>query len=449
MSEMNGKAKGEQTVKPVLKSRRALLAALIAGTTVASTGCSSGSAFSIASMNPFSKPEATTVQPNDGGSRMSESFASMTDSAKSGFTTFGASARNAVGKTTNAVTGVFRKPTKSTSESDPLSLGNKPDKVDADVYVANGQLWESSGDLTKAMESYTRALESEPNDAQALSSVARLNFRQGKFQKANEYYNRALANSPDDAELHNDIGLTRSKLNDASGSVASFEKALQLAPGTSRYANNLATVHFESGDPAASYQVLVSNNKPAVAHFNMAYLFFKNGQMDDAKKHLSGAVGFESQGESDAIVKRAVDRSREMLAQIDASSAPVAQAAPQATIAGGQLFNGPQTSPVRQTARSIAPSAKATTTTAPASAAITPPVPTYVPSNPTGASQGTIPARPSWNRHPASSSATPTTSAKPVRPTPPVAKSPSLQAEPKSGGTESLYSLPTEFNPGN
>jgi len=445
---MNGKAKGESTVKSVFKARRALLAALIAGTTIASSGCSSGGAFSIASMNPFSKPEATTVQTNDGGSGISESFASMTDSAKSGITTFGASARNAVGKTTNAVTGVFRKPTEPTSKSDPLSLANKPDKVDADVYVANGQLWESSGDLTKAMESYTRALESEPNDAQALSSVARLNFRQGKFQKANEYYNRALANSPNDAELHNDIGLTRSKLNDARGSVASFEKALELAPGTSRYANNLATVHFEAGDPATAYQVLASNNKPAVAHFNMAYLFFKNGQMNEAKTHLSGAVEFESQGSSDAIVKRAVDRSREMLAQIDAKSAPVAQAAPQATIAGGQLFNGPQTSPVQQTARSVVRTTNPTATTAPAAAAITPPVPTYEPSNHAGAFQGATPVTPSWNRHPASLPATNSVSAKPVRPTPPVTQSPSVHAEPKVGGSESSipFSLPTGFD---
>jgi len=439
----------------------------------------------MASMNPFSKADATAAQNLDPAPGMSESFASMTDNAKNGMSTFGASARNAVGKTTNAVAGVFRKPTKPDSESDPLSLDNKPEKVNSDVYVANGQLWESSGDLTKAMESYTRALESEPNDAQALSSIARLNYRQGKFQKANDYFNRAMTNSPQDAELHNDIGLTRSKLNDPQGSVVSFEKALKLAPGTSRYANNLATVHFEAGDSTAAYRVLVSNNKPAVAHFNMAYLHFKNGQMNDAKKHLNGAVQFESQGASDDIVKRAVDRSREMLAQIDASTAPVAQAAPQATIAGGQFFNGPQTSPVQQTARSVAPPATKPADTmspmapkstmapkppmAPASHAITPPpAPTYIPINPAASTQGTIPgtipatipgttpATSTWNRQPASSpvapvASAPLASARPVRPTPPVAKMTSDQPEPNAttSGFSFPFSLPTDFDQDN
>lgn len=332
-------------------------------------------------------------------------------------TTFGVSARNAVGKTTSAVTGVFRKPVETPAPSDPLSLSNKPEKVNAEVYVANGQLWESSGDLIKAMESYTKALESEPNNAQALSSIARLNYRQGKYQQANEFFGRALQHGPNDAELHNDIALTKSKLNDSAGSIASFEEALKLAPGTSRYANNLATVHFESGDAESAYRVLMMNNKPAVAHFNMAYLHFKNGQMAEAKKHLNGAVQFESQASSDQIVKRAVDRSREMLAQIDASSAPVAQAAPQATVAGGQFFNGPQTAPVQQTARSVNQTPAAAPAAGPATNAITPPAPTYVPASP--AVTGATPATPKWNR-PAQPVTQPTN--KPVRPAPPVAQ---------------------------
>jgi hypothetical protein len=84
----------------------------------------------------------------------------------------------------------------------------------------------------------------------------------------------------------------------------------------------------------------------------MAYLHFKNGQMTEAKGHLGEAVRFEPQAASDAAIQRAVERSRDMLAQIDASMAPVAQAAPQATIAGGRFFaDAPKTSPVQQTSQ--------------------------------------------------------------------------------------------------
>ena len=426
-------------MKPVNKTRSLLLATLIAGSTVGLTGCSSGTGFSLASMNPFSRPKPNPVEESGAKAGMSESIASMTNSAKSGVTAIGASARTAVGKTTSAVTGVFRKPTDPASSSDPLSLSNKPETVNAEVYVANGQLWESSGDMTKARESYDNALKSEPNNAQALVSIARLNYREGKYQEASEFFRRALTVSPNDAELHNDIALTQSKLNDVAGSIASFEKALKLAPGTSRYANNLATVHYESGDAAAAYRVLVTNNKPAVAHFNMAYLHYKSGNLEEAKKHLNAAAQYEPESSSDAIVNRAVTRSKEMLAQINTAASPVAQAAPQATIAGGQFFNGRESSPVQQTAQSEVAAAtgavntKAAPTAGPATQAITPPAATNVSLSP-GAVMGADTSLPaSWMQQ--------TTTAPAVQPS---------QSKPGSStdaaGPSFPFSLPSSFD---
>lgn len=452
-------------MKPVTKTRTNLLATLLAGSTLLSSGCSTGG-FSIASLNPFAKPPATSVTPTPAPLGMTETLASMTDSARQGITSFGASARDAVGKTTSAVTGVFRRPaaaTESQVEADPLSLATQPESVGAEVYVANGQLWESSGDLTKAMESYTKALESEPDSPTALASIARLNYRQGQYQQANDYFNRALKQSPGDAELLNDLGLTRSKLNDTPGAIAAFQQALTLAPKTSRYANNMATVHFESGNPAAAYQVLAANNNPAVAHFNMAYLYFKTGQMDEAKQHLNGALQFESQAGEDSIVKRAVDRSREMLAQIDASSSPVAQAAPQATIAAGPFFDGPQSAPVRQTAQAenaLAPPAASAVVAGPAATptprvptatqAITPPA-LQTPVTPVPASPATVaPATTTWQTPTPSG---PQPAAKPVRPTmaAPASESPQIPAADQgnqgSDQPQLPFALPSGFNP--
>ena len=328
-------------MKPDIKVRRALLATCLAGVTLASTGCSS-SGFSMASVNPFSKsnPAVGTA------SGITESIASSTKS-------IGGSAKSAFVKTSDAVAGVFRRGEPSPEEGaapDPLSLSNKPAKVGPEVFVANGQLWESTGENGKAMESYVKALESEPNNPPALTSIARLHFRQGNHQKAAEFFQRAISQTPDDPGLHNDLGLTLSKLGNYPAANASLGRALELAPGTSRYANNLASVRFEAGDPASAYEVLATNNKPAVAHFNMAYLHYKNGQLTDARGHLAQAMQFEEKANEDVAVKRAVDRSREMLAQIDSSLGPVAQAAPQASIAGGRFLT--QNPSVQQTSQS-------------------------------------------------------------------------------------------------
>ncbi|QDT01684.1 photosystem I assembly protein Ycf3 [Rubripirellula lacrimiformis] len=280
----------------------------------------------MASMNPFAKSTPAGAPPT------------ATDSIASGSTNqvkaVTVSAKNAIGKTAGAVAGVFRRDkgddkAPELDADDPLRLDNKPDKVDPEVFVANGQLWESTGDFNKAMESYTKALESVPNHPPALTSIARLHFRQGNLPQAAKTFELAIAQSPQDAGLFNDLGLTLSKMGNHAGAASALERALQLAPGTSRFANNLASVRFDSGDPAAAMKVLAQNNKPAVAHFNMAYLYFKGGQMESARGQINEAMKFESKAAGDVAVGRAIDRSREMLAQINASMGTIATATSQ------------------------------------------------------------------------------------------------------------------------
>ena len=81
----------------------------------------------------------------------------------------------------------------------------------------------------------------------------------------------------------------------------------------------------------------------------MAYLHYSNGELTKARGYLGQALEYQNQGAADAAVKLAVDRSRSLLVQIDASLGPVAQAAPQATIAGGGFLK-PQP-PVQQTSQ--------------------------------------------------------------------------------------------------
>jgi Tfp pilus assembly protein PilF len=302
-------------------------------------------------------------------------------------------------------------------------------------------LWESTGDFTKAMESYTKALESEASHAPALTSIARLHFRQGKHKQAAEFFQRAITQSPDDAGLHNDLGLTLNKLGDSAGATKSLEKALELAPGTSRYANNLASVKFEAGDSNGAYEVLASNNKPAVAHFNMAYLYFKGGKVDAAREHLGQVMKYETQAAADPAIQRAVERSRDMIAQISAATAPVAQAAPQASIAAGNQVNPEKT--IQQTSQSTTP----TTGVSPA-ASILPanlgyqiPGPASTqPSAPKSTSAGAV-------QPPATSSPTPETPSASVSPTRPMPTRPTMESEADQDAMppSNPFSLPDGF----
>lgn len=319
-------------VNSVSKLRQVIFSSLVVGTTVTLTGCTSGGV-SLSSMNPFSKQKATIEQAPD----VTEAIAASDEGTKSQLASFGENAKKAFSKTTNAVTGAFRfgddKVVEEEVISDPLSLANKPASVGPEVYVANGRLWESTGDNTKAMESYTKALQNAPGDPEALASIARLHLRQGNQQQAVQYFQQAIAGAPENALLYNELGLVLNTAGNYQQAVVALEKSLELAPGTSKYANSLASVRFGGGDATAAYQVLLANNKPAIANYNMAYLLYSNGQVEVARGYLNQALQSQREGVADPAVKLAVDRSRSLLSQIDTNLGPVAQPSPQATIA--------------------------------------------------------------------------------------------------------------------
>jgi len=340
----------------IRSARRNMLAAFLAcSTTLPITGCAGGG-MSLASLNPFSKSGENVANAAPAGPTATGRLAAMRQTATGQVSSMGMATKSAYAKAKNGVTGVFGGSKTSVDENgnaiavdDPTRL-DTPASVGPDVFVAQGVLWETTGDFQKAMQSYTRALETEPKNAAALASVARLHFRQENYQPAADSFRRAIEQNPNDAGLQNDFGLTQAKLGDVAGATQSITRALTIAPGTSRFANNLANVKYAAGDTAGALAVLMQHNKPAVAHFNMAYLHYNAGKFADAKNHLVEVVKYEPQAGSDSAVGKAVTRSKEMLATIEGPASRIAQAAPQAFAAAGQFANAIQ-QPVQQTAQ--------------------------------------------------------------------------------------------------
>ncbi len=286
----------------------------------------------MASLNPFTKTaDSVAAAPSESPPKTGQ-LASMQQAVAGQANNLSMATSSAWNKTKNGVTGLFGGAPTTVAEdgtkladNDPTRLST-PATVSPEVFVAQGALWETTGDFTKAMDSYNRAVQAEPNNAAALASVARLQLRQQNFPQASEAFEKALKASPNDSALLNDYGMARAKMGDITGADRAITQALVVSPGTSRFANNLANIRFDAGDQDGALAVLIQHNKPAVAHFNMAYLQYQAGNYAAAKNQLSEVLKYEPTASQDTAVAQAVSRSRDLLTTIDGGTTRIAQA---------------------------------------------------------------------------------------------------------------------------
>jgi tetratricopeptide (TPR) repeat protein len=179
--------------------------------------------------------------------------------------------------------------TKGASTDDPTSLASMPTNLGPEIWVTNGQLYESQGNFAKAQENYSKALEVEPSNEAALLSVARLHSRQQQFAEAEVVFQKALAINPQAAIL-NEMALAQQKQGKTAEAQNSVQRAISMDPQNARYRNNLAGMLVATGRSDEAVQQLEQVFPSAVANYNVAYLHFNNKNVPAAQQHLQLAL---------------------------------------------------------------------------------------------------------------------------------------------------------------
>lgn len=258
-------------------ARRRYLASLVAGALLAASGCSSMS--------------GGTGWWSSTGSSMYGASATTAKGISGQFKSMGTTVSSAFGKAKTAITAPFQPNAPAVSDkADPTSLASMPNQLTPELWVMQGQLAESQGQQAKALESYQKALQAEPNNLAALVSTARLYDRQGDAARSVEHFQKALAINPNDASIHNDLGLAYSKAGNAAAARDSLIKAANIDSSSVRYRNNLATLLVEQGQADEAVSQLKQVLPPAVAHYNVAYLHFTKQNVPAAQQQLQLAL---------------------------------------------------------------------------------------------------------------------------------------------------------------
>lgn len=277
-----------------LQFRRIWLARLlVAGlgcSSISFTGCNTTSPFK--SLSNFGKTTPPSESANPGfGASMGTSLSNTGKAVKNQFSSVSSAVSSAVTKTKTAISSPFTPVSSTTATAEGgESPVNNPLNIKPEIFVYQGNYFESQGNYTKAADSYSRALQSEPKNASALISMARLYDRQQDPVKATEFYQRVIEVAPNNADAYLELGNLQANAGDLKGAQENFSKATTLQPSNKSYRHALAGALLDSGDPNAALAQMTQCESPAMAQYQMAYMHFQRKNMPATQQHLSEAL---------------------------------------------------------------------------------------------------------------------------------------------------------------
>ena len=121
-------------------------------------------------------------------------------------------------------------------------------------YLA--QLYRTTGDQPRAVESFERAVELDPSYLAALIRLGELHLDDGRPEEAEPLFERALALDPASAPALAGVGRAALARGETVRAIDYLERALAVGPSAWNLHYNLATAYREAGVPARAEEHL-------------------------------------------------------------------------------------------------------------------------------------------------------------------------------------------------
>jgi tetratricopeptide (TPR) repeat protein len=201
-------------------------------------------------------------------------------------------------------------------------------QVLADLGRLEGSARAQSGRREEAIDTYRRAVMLEPDNAPALAELARLLLEAGQPEEAIDHARRAVRAQPGlqaaqvnlaaaylklgrDREAEEaareelrrrprspqgltNLALVRQLRGDLRGALDLLERAAELAPDDADVLANLGTLEAQAGRRPqalrAYLRLLELRPNDGTCHNDVAVLYFREGQVDAARRHVSRAL---------------------------------------------------------------------------------------------------------------------------------------------------------------
>ena len=159
----------------------------------------------------------------------------------------------------------------------------------SDNFIAHyglGYALFQKGKVEDAIAQYQKALEINPDYAEACNNLGNALLRQGKVDEAIGLLQKALQLKPDYAEACVNLGNALLQLGKADEAIAQLQRALQLNPDSANAHDILGNALFQKGnvtEAITQYQVALQiNPHSAEAGYNFGNALLQLGKVDEA-----------------------------------------------------------------------------------------------------------------------------------------------------------------------
>ena len=178
---------------------------------------------------------------------------------------------------------------------------------DPQAHYSLGLKYESLGKTKKAIGEYNKALSLKPDDDKVLYSLGRLMGELGEAEQAIEIIKQAVKLKPNSAEARSLLAAAYNKQGTAlmlQGSLDAAKEALETgiqAKGgpaeTEALLNNLGCLYVRENQPDEAIgtfqEVLRQNPNVPQAHYNLALLYYTQGDYQAASREFFALKGLD------------------------------------------------------------------------------------------------------------------------------------------------------------
>ena len=157
--------------------------------------------------------------------------------------------------------------------------------------------YHQSGDLEKAEALYTKVLELDPQQADALNLLGVIAHQAGNLDRALAWFDQAMAAAPKLATIPFNKANALKDSGRTKDARAAYEAALRIEPKYADALLNLGTLLQDTGDTVAAIatfnRLLEVTPDAAQAHYNIGKCHHLQGRLDQAQRALAKAIALD------------------------------------------------------------------------------------------------------------------------------------------------------------